>query len=290
MFICINGYTVDGHQFAQAAVDNGASIIVAEKELELSVPVVVVPDTTRALAHIANVFYGHPSSNLKVIGVTGTNGKTSVTHLIDEIHRYVSLKSALIGTLQMVIGDQKYPVKNTTPDALFLQRNLRKMVDENVQVATMEVSSHALDLGRVHGVDIDIAVFTNLSQDHLDYHVTMEHYLFAKSLLLSQLGNSLNQKKAKYAIINQDDDNAAFLKRATAQPVLTYSVKTKATFQAKNIELKANGVSFDMYTPKGVKEIDSKLMGIFSVYNILAAAAASYASGISLDDIQTGYN
>ncbi|WP_058307910.1 UDP-N-acetylmuramoyl-L-alanyl-D-glutamate--2,6-diaminopimelate ligase [Gracilibacillus massiliensis] len=290
MFICIKGYTVDGHQFAQAAADNGATLIVAEKELDVSVPVVVVPDTSRALAHLANEFYQHPSKELNVIGVTGTNGKTSVTHIIDEIHRYVSQKTALIGTLQMVIGDQNYPVKNTTPDSLFLQKNLRKMVDENTEVVTMEVSSHALDLGRVHGVDVDIAVFTNLSQDHLDYHQTMDHYLFAKSLLFSQLGNSFNQKKMKYAIINQDDKNASFLKRATAQPILTYGVKSEATFQATEIEWKASGVSFKMLTPEGVVEIDSKLMGMFSVYNILAAAAASYASGITLTDIQTVLN
>ncbi|SHN15002.1 UDP-N-acetylmuramoyl-L-alanyl-D-glutamate--2,6-diaminopimelate ligase [Gracilibacillus kekensis] len=290
MFICIKGYTVDGHQFAQAAVDNGASLIVSEKELNVSVPVVIVPDTSRALAQLANAFYQHPSADLKVIGVTGTNGKTSVTHIIDEIHRYVSLKTALIGTLQMVIEDQNYPVKNTTPDALFLQKNLRKMVDENVDVVTMEVSSHALDIGRVHGVDVDIAVFTNLSQDHLDYHQSMDHYLYAKSLLFSQLGNSLNQKKAKYAIINLDDSNADFLIKATAQPILTYGVKNEATFQATEIEWKSAGVTFNMNTPEGVIAIHSKLMGMFSVYNILAAAAAAYASGIALTDIQTVLN
>lgn len=190
----------------------------------------------------------------------------------------------------MMIRDQIYPVKNTTPDALFLQKNLNKMVEEDVEVATMEVSSHALDLGRVHGIDFDIAVFTNLSQDHLDYHETMEQYLFAKSLLFSQLGNSLNQRKKKYAIINQDDAHASFLKKVTSQPILTYGITNKANFQATDLELKASGISFNMQTPEGIINISSKLMGMFSVYNILAAAAACFASGIKLTDIQSVLN
>ncbi|WP_208589332.1 UDP-N-acetylmuramoyl-L-alanyl-D-glutamate--2,6-diaminopimelate ligase [Gracilibacillus suaedae] len=286
LFVCIEGYTVDGHQFAEAAVDNGATVIVAEKNLDVSVPVVIVPDTSRALAHLANIFYDHSSNKLKVIGVTGTNGKTSVTHIIDEIHHYANQKTALIGTIQMMIDGERHPVKNTTPDALFLQKNLHQMVEKGIDVATMEVSSHALDLGRVHGVDFDIAVFTNLSQDHLDYHLTMENYLYAKSLLFSQLGNSLKHERPKYAVINQDDEHADFLKRVTAQPVLTYGIQQKASFQAINVELMANGVSFIMKTPKGNVPIKSKLMGMFSVYNLLAAATAAYVSGIELEKIQ----
>ncbi len=290
LFVCIKGHTVDGHQFAEAAVENGATVILAEKELDLSVPVVIVPDTARALAHLATIFYDHSSSKLKVIGVTGTNGKTSVTHIIDEIHQYAMQKTALIGTIQMVIDGVSHPVKNTTPDALFLQKNLHEMVEKKIDVATMEVSSHALDLGRVHGVDIDIAVFTNLSQDHLDYHQTMQNYLYAKSLLFSQLGNTLKHERPKYAIINQDDEYAEFLKRATAQPILTYGVQNKASFQAINVKLMANGVSFIMKTPKGNVLIESKLMGMFSVYNLLAAAAAAYASGIELELIKNVLN
>ncbi|SFM00039.1 UDP-N-acetylmuramoylalanyl-D-glutamate--2,6-diaminopimelate ligase [Gracilibacillus orientalis] len=290
LFVCIKGYTVDGHQFSEAAIENGATVILAEKELDVSVPVVIVPDTSRALAHLANIFYGHSSNKLKVIGVTGTNGKTSVTHIIDEIHQYAKQKTALIGTIQMVIDGENHPVKNTTPDALFLQKNLYTMVEKGIDVATMEVSSHALDLGRIHGVDIDIAVFTNLSQDHLDYHQTMQNYLYAKSLLFSQLGNTLEHESPKYAIINQDDEYADFLKKVTAQPILTYGVQNKASFQAINVKLMANGVSFIMKTPKGDIPIESKLMGMFSVYNMLAAAAAAYASGIGFEVIQNVLN
>ncbi|MDX8044926.1 UDP-N-acetylmuramoyl-L-alanyl-D-glutamate--2,6-diaminopimelate ligase [Gracilibacillus sp. S3-1-1] len=290
LFICIKGYTVDGHQFAEAAVENGASLIVAEKELDVSVPVVIVPDSSRALAQLSTHFYGHSSNQLKVIGVTGTNGKTSVTHMINEIHQYVKQKTALIGTIEMVIDKESYPVKNTTPDSLYLQKSFHKMVEKDIDVVSMEISSHALDLGRTNGVDVDIAVFTNLSQDHLDYHETMESYLYAKSLLFSQLGSSLKNEKPKYAIINQDDEHAAFLKRVTAQPIFTYGIHEKASFQAIDVELRANGVSFTMRTPKGDVSINSKLMGMFSVYNLLAAAAASFASGIDLETIQTVLN
>ncbi|GAB2542973.1 UDP-N-acetylmuramoyl-L-alanyl-D-glutamate--2,6-diaminopimelate ligase [Gracilibacillus alcaliphilus] len=286
MFICIEGYTVDGHQYAEAAVQNGAAVIVAQKPVDVEVPVVLVPDTQRALALLANSFYQHPSRQLKVIGVTGTNGKTSVTHIIDEIHRYAKQRTAMIGTIQMTMDQEVYPVKNTTPDSLFLQKNLALMVEKDIDVMSMEVSSHALDLGRVHGVDIDIAVFTNLSQDHLDYHQTMDKYLFAKSLLFAQLGNSLAEDRRKYAIINSDDAHADFLMKATAQPIITYGVHHRSTFQATDVELKANGVAFKMKTPAGDMMVESRLMGMFSVYNLLAAAAASYASGIDLVDIQ----
>ncbi|UOQ85486.1 UDP-N-acetylmuramoyl-L-alanyl-D-glutamate--2,6-diaminopimelate ligase [Gracilibacillus salinarum] len=286
LFVCIKGYTQDGHEYAEAAVESGAKLIVAERQLNVSVPVVIVPDTSRALAQLANAFYQHPSKRMNVIGVTGTNGKTSVTHIIDEIQQRAAKKTALIGTIKMTIDKMEYEVKNTTPDALFLQDSFQKMVDQAIDVCTMEVSSHALDLGRVHGVDFNIAVFTNLSQDHLDYHESMESYLHAKSLLFSQLGNTFDEKQPKYAIINEDDANATFLKNATAQSVLTYGVKNNTTFQAVNVKLMASGVSFTMKTPEGDVQVESKLMGMFSVYNLLAAAAASYAAGIDLVTIQ----
>ncbi|UOQ47962.1 UDP-N-acetylmuramoyl-L-alanyl-D-glutamate--2,6-diaminopimelate ligase [Gracilibacillus caseinilyticus] len=290
LFVCIKGYTNDGHEYAAAAVESGAKLIVAERELNVSVPVVIVPDTSRALAQLANTFYQQPSKRMNVIGVTGTNGKTSVTHIIDQIQQQATKKTALIGTIKMTIDKTVYEVKNTTPDALFLQNSFQKMVDQAIDVCTMEVSSHALDLGRVHGVDFNIAVFTNLSQDHLDYHESMESYLHAKSLLFSQLGNTFDEKQPKYAIINEDDANATFLKKATAQPVLTYGVKHNATFQAVNVKLMASGVSFTLKTPEGDVLIESKLMGMFSVYNLLAAAAASYAAGIELTTIQAVLN
>ncbi|MFC4404671.1 UDP-N-acetylmuramoyl-L-alanyl-D-glutamate--2,6-diaminopimelate ligase [Gracilibacillus xinjiangensis] len=284
LFICIKGFTVDGHQYAQSAYENGAAAILAERELDIEVPIIIVKDTSHVLPIIANAFFDSPTRKFPLIGVTGTNGKTSVTHLIEEMFKRNQQKTGLIGTIEMRINDHVTPVKNTTPDAIFLQKSFKEMEKEKVDAAIMEVSSHALDQGRVHGCDFDIAVFTNLSQDHLDYHPSMDHYLFAKSLLFAQLGNDYKQRK--FAIINMDDSSSEFITRATAQPVISYGLTDKADFYAVNIELKADGVTFDLHTPAETVKINSKLMGLFSVYNMLAAAAAAYYSNIEISVIK----
>jgi len=285
LFICIDGAVVDGHTFAKQAQDQGAAAILAERPLDVSIPVILVKDTLRALAPIANVFYNHPSKEMRVIGITGTNGKTSMTYLLESIFRANQEATGVIGTIQMKIKDEAYPVKNTTPDAVFLQKGFRKMVDEGVDTAVIEVSSHALDRGRVHGTDIDVAVFTNLSQDHLDYHASFEDYFHAKSLLFSQLGNTFDPGHPKYAVINTDDHYAEALIKSTAQPVCTYGIDKPADIMAKDIQLASNGTSFLLQTPKGEAKITSKLMGKFNVYNMLAAVGAAICSGVPFDTI-----
>ncbi|MFQ3545843.1 UDP-N-acetylmuramoyl-L-alanyl-D-glutamate--2,6-diaminopimelate ligase [Halobacillus rhizosphaerae] len=289
LFVCIRGYEVDGHKFAADAVERGAAAIVAEEELEAEVPVIIVNDSSRALAMLASAFYHNPTEKLNLIGVTGTNGKTSVTYLLDEIFRADQQTTGLIGTIQMSIAGTPYPVKNTTPDSLSLQESFAKMCEAKVDTAVMEVSSHALDQGRVFGSDFDVAVFTNLSQDHLDYHDNMDDYLRAKSLLFAQLGNSYNVERAKFAIINNDSPAAKKLIRSTAQPVLTYGVNQKADLMASDIDLHEKGVSFTMETPMGSIHIESPLMGLFSVYNMLASAGAALVSGVSLQVIQQAF-
>lgn len=205
LFICIDGYTVDGHSFAQMAVEKGAVAILAEKPVDVDVPVVRVKSTKRAMAVLADAFYNQPTQKMHLIGVTGTNGKTTITHLIEHIFKSQHKKTGLIGTIEIRIGDTSYDVKNTTPESLTLQKTFNQMVEENVEVAMMEVSSHALDLGRVHGCDFDVAVFSNLTQDHLDYHHTMEDYRRAKGLLFAQLGNAYNHTRPKFAVLNADD-------------------------------------------------------------------------------------
>lgn len=284
IFICIKGYTVDGHDYAELAVENGAVVVIAERQLQLNVPVIVVGNTSKLLPLIAATYYQNPSRHFPLIGVTGTNGKTTVTHLIDEMFQATNKKTGIIGTIEMRINNKVTEVKNTTPDSLFLQESFEKMRLEAVDVGIMEVSSHALDQGRVNGADFDIAIFTNLTQDHLDYHKTMDHYLFAKSLLFAQLGNDYTTNK--YAVINIDDENSAFISRATAQPIITYAINQKADFYATNIQLKSDGTDFIMHTPIGKIEITSKLMGNFSIYNMLAASAAAYCSNIELDVIK----
>ncbi|KGX88542.1 UDP-N-acetylmuramoyl-L-alanyl-D-glutamate--2,6-diaminopimelate ligase [Pontibacillus litoralis] len=285
VFICINGYTVDGHDFVDQAIHNGAVAIVAERPLQVSVPVIVVQNSARAMAKLASYFYHQPTQQLHLIGVTGTNGKTTTSYLIDRIFRAYNQRTGLIGTIQMNIVDQSYEVKNTTPDALFLQRHFAKMVDHQVNTAVMEVSSHALDLGRVHGCDFDVAVFTNLSQDHLDYHKDMDDYLRAKSLLFSQLGNHYTGKP-KYAVVNRDDSASEVLIKSTAHNVVTYGLHSEATVKAEQVKLTANGTSFILVANDERIAINSKLIGRFSVYNMLAAASAAWVSGVPLSTIK----
>lgn len=286
LFFCISGFTVDGHDFAQEAVNKGAVAIVAERDVDVQVPVVKVRDTKRAMAIIASEFYDHPTTKLKLIGITGTNGKTTTTHLIEKIFSDFGKKTGMIGTMYMKYGDNEVPVTNTTPESLILQKYFSEMVENDVDVATMEVSSHALSLGRVRGCHYDVAVFTNLSQDHLDFHETMEDYLAAKGLLFAQLGNGYGQKNVPIAIFNVDDPSFEVLQSMTAVPLLTYGIKNDADITAENIVLHETGTNFTMKTRNEKVPIQLKLVGTFSVYNALAAASAAYALGIPLKQIK----
>lgn len=286
LFVCIKGYTVDGHDFADQAIANGAVAILVEKELQVSVPVITCANTTKALAMLAVKFYDYPTSKFPLIGVTGTNGKTTVTYLLEAIFNRFNRKTGVIGTIQMKIGEEVYPVKNTTPDALFLQKMFGQMATKQVETAIMEVSSHALDQGRVHGCDFDVAIFTNLSQDHLDYHKSMEDYLRAKSLLFAQLGNSYN-KGNKFAVINVDDPASDVLKRSTAQPIITYGCKNAAQVRAEDIHLDATQTTFTLKTPVGDVAITSHLIGMFNIYNMLAASSAAIVENVPLTVIKS---
>jgi UDP-N-acetylmuramoyl-L-alanyl-D-glutamate--2,6-diaminopimelate ligase len=285
LFICLKGYTVDGHDFAQSAVKNGAVAIIAERKLDLNVPVVVVRDTYRAMAVLADAFYGQPSKSLHLIGITGTNGKTTTSHLIEKIFVDQKKKTGLIGTMYTKIGEEKFETKNTTPESLTLQKMFRTMVDNEVEMAVMEVSSHALDLGRVHGCDFDVAVFTNLSQDHLDYHETMEEYKRAKGLLFSQLGNSFNLNKPKYAVLNADDSTISDYKKMTAAHIITYGIDNQADIKAENIKMTPNGTTFEIAIQNKTYPISIQLAGKFNIYNVLASIATSLVSNIPLSNI-----
>ncbi|MDX8364968.1 UDP-N-acetylmuramoyl-L-alanyl-D-glutamate--2,6-diaminopimelate ligase [Cytobacillus sp. IB215665] len=285
LFICIKGYTVDGHDFAQEAINKGAVAVIAEKPLDVDVPVVVVQDTTRAVSVIADAFYDQPTKRFRLIGVTGTNGKTTTTHIIEEVFQHAGQNTGLIGTNTIKINNQTYGVKNTTPEALTLQKTFNEMVDNQVDTAIMEVSSHALDLGRTFGCDFDVAVFTNLTQDHLDYHDTMAEYRRTKGLLFAQLGNSYNHSNPKYAILNADDHASDEFRRSTAATVITYGVENRSDFMAKHIKMTPSGTKFELITPYETFKVSMKLIGLFNAYNVLAATAACFVSGISLSSI-----
>lgn len=283
LFICIKGYTVDGHDFAQKAIDQGAAAIIAERSLDVSVPLILVDDAKRAMARIASHFYDEPTKKLRLVGVTGTNGKTSTTHILDQMFRDAKQQTGLIGTMYTKIGDATFDTANTTPESLVLQKTFQNMVQEHVDTAVMEVSSHALHHGRVRGCDFDIAVFTNLTPDHLDYHETMEKYFFAKSLLFSQLGNTY---EGKTAVINIDDLSGARLAQLTTADVITYGIRKACDVRAKEIKSTPEGTSFTLEAFGEETEVSFKLIGLFSVYNALAAVAAGLASGLKLDQIK----
>ncbi len=282
LFICIAGLDVDSHTLAKEAVNNGAVALLSERPLDVEVPVVIVPDSKKAMAVIADFFYNQPSHELLLVGVTGTNGKTTTTHLIEKIYSFSGMKTGLIGTLYVKIGEELEPISNTTPDSLTLQQTFRRFCNADVKASVMEVSSHALVQGRVHGCDYDIAVFTNLSQDHLDYHKTMEEYRNAKGLLFSQLGNSYFKNHPKYAVINLDDPNADFFMKLTSAHVITYGLQSEAYIRAKNLELTPDGSAFTISTPQGEYAVKLKLAGKFNVYNALAAISTAYVSDIPI--------
>lgn len=289
LFICVRGLVVDGHRFAAKAVELGASALVVEEELPLQVPMLVVKDSRLAMAVIANHFYGYPSREMKVIGVTGTNGKTTSTYIMEKILSDQGFRTGLMGTVQMKIGGEVFPTENTTQESLELQRNFRRMRAVNTDYCLMEVSSHALDLGRVKSTHFRTALFTNLTQDHLDYHKTMEEYRSAKGLLFSRLGNELPQEKdsRSYAVLNADDPASEYYVKAAAVEVLTYGIESPADVRAENIRITAKGTGFKLVTFAGEIDVQLKLVGKFNVYNALGAVAVCLLEGVSLEQIKS---
>lgn len=278
-FVCIKGEHSDGHNYAPQAAENGAVLIITEKELSgISCPQIVVEDTKFALAQISAMFYDYPSKKLGMIGVTGTNGKTTVTHIVESIFEKANISCALIGTLGSRLSSKEDYIEgeHTTPQASDLQQILKTFVDKNIERAVMEVSSHALEQNRVAECEFSGAVFTNLTQDHLDYHVTMQKYFEAKALLLNLLKND------SYAVINSDDEYFATLKPGNAK-VFTYGIENDADIKAENIEFSVNGSKFLCKTPLGNKNVKIQLAGLFNVYNVLAAISVGIAEGIDLD-------
>ncbi|MFK2824907.1 UDP-N-acetylmuramoyl-L-alanyl-D-glutamate--2,6-diaminopimelate ligase [Bacillus sp. B190/17] len=284
LFICIKGYTFDGHTVAQEAVNRGARAVLAEQPVEVEgAPVITVADTKKAMAVLADCYYGSPTAHMRLIGITGTNGKTTTSHLLDAIYKETGEKTGLIGTMYMKIGEEIIETKNTTPESLTLQKTFKDMKDKGVSTAVMEVSSHALVEGRVWGCDYDIAVFTNLTQDHLDYHHTMEEYSRAKGLLFAQLGNSYAAGQPKFAVLNEDEETSALYKKETAAHVVTYGIDKEAMFRATDVRLTSEGTEFTLTYPEGSKKVKTQLAGKFNIYNVLAALAAAYTAGTAVE-------
>ncbi|HHV64763.1 MAG TPA: UDP-N-acetylmuramoyl-L-alanyl-D-glutamate--2,6-diaminopimelate ligase [Peptococcaceae bacterium] len=275
IYACIPGFKFDGHDFAVAALANGAKALLVERFLKLDIPQVKVKNTRDTVGYLAAKFFDFPSRRLELIGVTGTNGKTTVTHLIEKIAHTAGKKTGLIGTLGARIGERQLPGEHTTPEATELQQLLAEMVQEKVETAVMEVSSHALDLGRVNGCVFRAGIFTNLTQDHLDYHQNMQEYLEAKALLFA----GLKEGEKQLAVLNADDSSYPYLKEKAACRVVSYGVDSQADFQATHIKLSDQGVEFLVNYQGEQTEIFYSTPGKFSVYNALAAFAWAVSSG-----------
>nr|WP_046175475.1 UDP-N-acetylmuramoyl-L-alanyl-D-glutamate--2,6-diaminopimelate ligase [Domibacillus indicus] len=286
LFICIKGFTFDGHEAAEEAVRKGAAAIVAERPVNVSVPVIYVSDTKRAMAYLAAHFYQYPTEGFHLIGITGTNGKTTTSHLIEQILQTHGETTGLIGTMYIKIGDETIETKNTTPESLTLQKTFSKMKQAGVTSAVMEVSSHALQEGRTNGTAFNVAVFTNLTQDHLDFHKTMEEYRAAKGLLFARLGNLFYAGRPAFAVLNADDAASSIYQSMTAAHVVTYGIDNKADVKAENVRLTSEGTAFTVKYPGGTVSVQSKLAGRFNVYNMIAAFAAGFVSGINPETIR----
>ncbi|HJG55447.1 UDP-N-acetylmuramoyl-L-alanyl-D-glutamate--L-lysine ligase [Staphylococcus arlettae] len=285
IFVASEGYTVDSHKFCQDVVDAGCEIVVVNRQLTLTgnVTQVIVPDTLRVASILVNLLFNYPSQQLITYGVTGTNGKTSVATMIHHIYRNLNKGSAYLGTNGFQINEEKTKGANTTPETVVLTKKINEAVQQQAEAMTLEVSSHGLALGRLRGVEFDVAIFTNLTQDHLDFHGTMEAYGHAKSLLFSQLGEDL--AKEKYAIVNNDDDFAEYLTSVTPFEVFTYGIDREAQFTAININETLQGVTFDLATPFGVYPVKSPYVGKFNISNIMAAIIAVWSKGIPLTEV-----
>jgi UDP-N-acetylmuramoyl-L-alanyl-D-glutamate--2,6-diaminopimelate ligase len=286
LFVCVSGLHADGHAFIEEALDRGAAALVVEqKEAKQSgVPVIRVPDSRMALAYLSAAFFGHPSREMRVIGVTGTNGKTTTTYLIESILKNQSLACGVIGTINYRYDGYSTPAPMTTPESYETQRLLNEMKNAGVTHVVIEVSSHALDLKRVHGCHFDVGVFTNLSQDHLDYHTDLNDYRRCKEHLFTQILPQGDKKPV--AIVNVDDPTGQVLSRVVTYPKLTYAIHTRASIRADKIRTSLRGVTATIHRSDGSMRIRSPLVGEFNIYNILAAMGVAMALEIPGESVR----
>jgi UDP-N-acetylmuramoyl-L-alanyl-D-glutamate--2,6-diaminopimelate ligase len=275
LFFCVPGFRADGHDFAPEAVERGAVALVCERPLDLGVPEVLVDDVRAAMGPAAARFYGDPTAELRVIGITGTNGKTTTAFLVRHLLEEAGVRSGLLGTVKRVVGGIEEEVERTTPEAVDLQATFRRMLDAGDRACAMEVSSHALELGRASGIRFACRVFTNLTQDHLDFHPTMEDYFLAKRGLFDGPGP---------AVVNLDDEYGRRLAAELEHPV-TFAVERDADYRARDVRFDLTGARFTCETPDGSIPLESPLPGLFNVQNVLAAVASARALDVPLEGI-----
>lgn len=288
LFVAIRGFRHDGHSFVPEAVSKGARAVLVQSWQEglKEITQIAVPDTRRALARVSCQFFGHPSHRIRVVGITGTNGKTTTSFLSEAVLRCGGYRTALFGTVTYRIDDVEFQGSRTTPESLTLNQFLDHMSTRGVDICVMEVSSHAIELRRVDFLSFETVVFTNLSQDHLDFHGTLDRYFSVKrSLFVDKDGQFFT---AKNAVINIDDEHGRQLVRDTHLPTLTFSLERAADIRARQAVVKEGGASFVLNIGGEEIEIKTPLSGAFNIYNILAAAGVGYGAGVSLDRIKQG--
>lgn len=275
LFVCVKGASFDGHNAAKEMMEKGAVAVVCDHDLGIDNQI-IVDDTRSCLSLLCANFFGNPADSLKLIGLTGTNGKTTTTFLVKQILENVGKKVGLIGTVQNMVCDEVYPAHFTTPDPHELQSLFRKMVDAGCEYCVMEVSSQAIAQGRVAGLNFEVAAFSNLTQDHLDYHKTWENYFNAKKELF---------KATKKAVTNLDDAYGLKIVEGIDLDVVTYSVdKAGSNYQAKNVEFSASGVNYEIVGEKSSK-VACPIPGRFSVYNSLCAATVALTLGVDFEEV-----
>jgi UDP-N-acetylmuramoyl-L-alanyl-D-glutamate--2,6-diaminopimelate ligase len=274
LFFCVPGFKVDGHDFAPDAVERGAAALITTRKLDLGVPEVVVDDVRAAMATVAARFHGEPTRKLRVVGITGTNGKTTTAFLTRSILEHAGMRTGLLGTVTSIVGGRPEPVERTTPEAIDLQATFARMLEHGDTACVMEVSSHALHLHRADGIHFAARVFTNLTQDHLDFHPTMEDYFAAKRMLFERDGGPM--------IVNADDEYGRRLAHEFPE-ASTFGIDHEADYRATRVEFDTSGSTFTLRSPEGEAQIRTRLPGLFNVANALAATAATRALGVPLD-------
>ncbi|MBW1715016.1 MAG: UDP-N-acetylmuramoyl-L-alanyl-D-glutamate--2,6-diaminopimelate ligase [Deltaproteobacteria bacterium] len=289
LFVAVKGSNEDGHRYLDHAIHRGAHALLVEHVEKVfgGVTIIRVPDTRAALSELASRFYHYPARNLNLIGITGTNGKTTTSYLLEAILKEAGREVGVIGTISYRFKEKSVAASLTTPESTDLMRIMHEMKDAGVTDIIVEVSSHSLDQGRTRGLEWSRAIFTNFSRDHLDYHSSMEEYFRAKSLLFDSLGENQKGDEEK-AIINTDDPKGTILQRIAKVPVVSYGLGDGCLVRAADIESTAEGLHFRLLTPSGEIPIISPLLGQINVYNILAAAATAFSYEIDLETIARG--
>lgn len=289
LFVCVPGLKTDGHKYAPEAIERGAVALVLEKDVPSQCAKLFVDDARIAQAKLGSFFYGHPTSRVELVGVTGTNGKTTTTYMIESIWKAAGINSGVIGTINYRYMDKVIQSERTTPDSVKLQKIFRDMVDAEVEAVVMEVSSHALELNRVDGCEFDAVILSNITHDHFDFHKDFESYLKAKLKLFEIAGAGGRKQKRKVAIINADDPYCHVFAEKTALPVITFGIDSPADVRAYNLTLDTGRCSFDLYLNDSfVSRVDLTMPGRANIYNALSAIAYAHDRGIDIEVIKRG--